>query len=329
MPATRRPPAVAKVLERVTATLREHDLVLPGQTVVLGVSGGPDSVCLLETMVRIRRRLRISLVVGHVDHATRPESGADAAYVRRLATRHALPFELRTVSDGRSARTGSNEERLRLLRRRALVHVMRGAGADRIATAHTRDDDAETVLLRLLVGTGLTGASGIRHRVGPFVRPLLDVGRDEVEAFCRALHLRPRRDPTNNDPAYALRNALRLDGIPALERALGRNVRTPLARSAALLAADDAELTRRAFEAWPSVVEEHPDGVTLDVDALLGLPAVLASRIVIHAGFRLGKATTRADVDAVIDLARGRPGRRRDLTGGVLARRERSAVHLS
>jgi tRNA(Ile)-lysidine synthase len=317
------------VLERVTATLREHELVLPGQTVVLAVSGGPDSVCLLETMVRIPGPLRVSLVVGHVDHAARPESGADAAYVRRLAARHALPFELRTVSGGRSEATGSNEERLRSLRRRALVHVMRGAGAERIATAHTRDDDAETMLLRLLVGSGLTGASGIRHRVGPFVRPLLDVGRDEVEAFCRALHLRPRRDPTNNDPAYALRNALRLDGIPALERALGRNVRTPLARSAALLAADDAELTRQAFEAWPSVVEERPDGVALDANALLSLSGVLASRIVIHAGFRLGKVTTRADVEAVLDLARGRPGRRRDLTGGLLARRERSAVHLS
>jgi len=218
---------------------------------------------------------------------------------------------------------------MRSARRQALVAIMQEVGAARIATAHTRDDDAETVLLRLLVGSGLTGASGMRHRVGPFVRPLLDVGRDEVEAFCRALHLRPRRDPTNDDPAYALRNALRLKGIPALEQALGRKVRAPLARSAALLAADDAELTRQAWDAWPAVFEELPDGVALDVEQLLGLPTVLATRLVGQAVFRLGKGTTRADIDAVLDLARGRMGRRRDLTAGVVARRGPSSVHLS
>jgi tRNA(Ile)-lysidine synthase len=327
MPATRRPPSVAKVLERVAASVRDHELALPGQTMVLAVSGGPDSICLVESMVRLRRQLRVGLVVAHVDHGTRADSGADASYVRRTATRLGLPVHLRSISgDGLP---GSNEDRLRSARRRALVSVMREAGAERIATAHTRDDDAETVLLRLLVGSGLTGASGIRHRVGPFVRPLLDVGRDEVEAFCRALHLRPRRDPTNDDPAYALRNALRLRGIPALEQALGRNVRAPLARSAALLAADDAELNRQALEAWPAVFDELPDGVALDVDQLLGLPTVLATRLVCQAAFRLGKTTTRADVDAVMDLARGRPGRRRDLTAGVVARRDGSSVHLS
>jgi tRNA(Ile)-lysidine synthase len=327
MPATRRPPAVAKVLERAAASIRDHELMLPGQTVVLAVSGGPDSVCLLETMVRLRRQLKVGLVVAHVDHHARPGSGADASYVRRLATRHALPFELRSVSAAASG--GSKEARMRMLRRQELIGVMRDAGAERIATAHTRDDDAETVLLRLLVGSGLTGASGIRHRVGPFVRPLLDVGRDEVEAFCGALRLRPRRDPTNDDPAFALRNALRLKGIPALERALHRNVRGPLARSAALLAADDAELTRQALAAVPDVMDERPDGIALDADGLLGLPSVLAARVVAQAAFRLGKTTTRADIDAVLDLARGRAGRRRSLTGGIVARRERSTVHLS
>jgi len=79
MPATRRPPAVAKVLERVAGSVRDHELVLPGQTIVLAVSGGPDSICLLETMVRLRRKLKVGLVVAHVDHGARADSGVDGA----------------------------------------------------------------------------------------------------------------------------------------------------------------------------------------------------------------------------------------------------------
>ncbi|MGZ4149232.1 MAG: ATP-binding protein, partial [Actinomycetota bacterium] len=223
----------------------------------------------------------------------------------------------------------SREEWLRTGRRLALADVQRETGAARIATAHTRDDNAETVLLRLLTGSGSAGAAGIRYRSGPFVHPLLDVGRDEVEAFCRSLHLRPRRDPTNDDPAYALRNALRLEGLPALERSLGRNVREPLARAAALLVADDAELSRQMAAAWPDVAEDEPNGVALDAVALLRLPRVVASRLVGQALIRTAGEATRADVEAVLDLAAGRPGRRRDLTGGTRALRDRTSVRLA
>jgi hypothetical protein len=135
-------------------------------------------------------------------------------------------------------------------------------------------------------------------------------------------------DPTNEDPAYALRNALRRQGIPALERALGRNVREPLARAAALLVADDAELNRQMAEAWPAVCEETPEGLALEAAALLTLPRVVAARLVTQAVIRLGPAATRADVEAILDLAAGRPGRRRDLTDGLVARRDRSHVNL-
>lgn len=324
----RRPPAVARVLERVRATVRAHELWLPEQTVVVAVSGGPDSVCLLETLVRLRRTLRHALVVAHVDHGVQSGSAADAAYVRRLAARHRLPFVLRRLT-GAPTPGASREEWLRRGRRLALAEVQRETAAARVATAHTRDDNAETVLLRLLSGSGSAGAAGIRYRAGPFVHPLLDVGRDEVEAFCRSLGLRPRRDPTNDEPAYALRNALRLEGLPALERALGRNVREPLARSAALLAADDAELGRQMAEAWPAVAEDEPEGIALDADALLRLPRVVASRLVAQALVRTGGEGTRADVEAVLDLAAGRPGRRRDLTGGARAARDRTSVRLA
>jgi tRNA(Ile)-lysidine synthase len=329
MPAERRPAAVAKVLERIRTTTRQHELFLPGQLVLVAVSGGPDSVCLVESLVRLRRTLKIRLAVAHVDHGLRAGAGQDAAYVGAVAARLGLPLHLRELGLGAPPAGRSGEEWARLHRYAAFAEMMRESGAERLATAHTRDDNAETVLLRLLTGSGTAGAGGIRHREGPYVRPLLDVARDEVEAFCRSLRLRPRHDPTNADPAYALRNALRLEGIPALERALGRNVREPLARSAALLVADDLELTRQMYAIWDEIYGETADGVVLDAARLLEVPRVVAARLVGQAIFRLGRRVTRSDVDGVLDLAAGRPGRRRSLTQAVAARRERVYVRLS
>lgn len=322
-----RPPAVARVLEPVTASVRGRELMLPGQTVLVGVSGGPDSVCLLHALHALRRLLKVRLEVVHLDHRLREGSDADAAYVRRLCDRLRVPFHLR-VADGRPRRGESVEAWARAQRHRAFDEVRREVGAGRVALAHTLDDQAETVLLAVLTGRGLEAVSGMKPMAGPFVRPLLEVTRAEVEAFCRALHLRPRTDPTNADPRF-LRNALRLRGIPALERALRRPVRGPLAQTAALLRDDAEELARRALEAFDDVVEETPDGVDLRATRLAALPRAVASRVVRLALLRCNALSAREDIDAVLDLVAGRPGRRRHLSQGLKAERDPEYVELS
>jgi len=323
----RRPPAVARVLERATATIRAHEMFLPGDTVLVGVSGGPDSVCLLRSLQDLRRLFRIRLAVLHVDHRLRPDSAADAAYVRRLAGRLQVAFH-QVVAEDRPARGESVEAWARALRHRAAHEVQREVGARRVALAHTLDDQAETVLLAALTGRGLDAVSGIKPVTGPFVRPLLEVTREEVEAFCRAAHLRPRRDPTNLDPRFP-RNALRLHGIPALERALHRPVGEPLARTAALLRDDADELSRRALDALADVVEETSEGADLDALRLTVLPRAIASRVVRFGLLRCNAPATREDIDAVLDLAAGHPGRRRDLSQGLKAERGKEYVSLS
>lgn len=321
------PPAVARVLERVTATVREHELVLPGQTMLVGVSGGPDSTCLLHALHALRRLLKVRLEVVHVDHRLREGSAADAGYVRRQCVRLRVPFHLR-LADGPPRRGESIEAWGRAQRHRAFDEVRRESGAGRVALAHTLDDQAETVLLAVLSGRGLEAVSGMKPIAGPFVRPLLEVTRAEVEACCRALHLRPRTDPTNADPRF-LRNALRLRGIPAIERALRRPVRAPLAQTAALLRDDAEELARRALIAFDDVVEETPDGVDLRATRLASLPRAVASRVVRLALLRCNVIAAREDVDAVLDLAAGRAGRRRHLSRGLNAERGPEYVELS
>lgn len=331
----RRPPAVSRVLERVTKTVREHGMLEPGETVLVCVSGGPDSVCLLYALWHLRRLFKLRLEVFHFDHHLRPDSGRDAEYVRRLASRLRLPFHLETATDG-PGKGESVEAWATKARLGAANRIRRAIGSTVMAEGHTLDDQAETVLLNLIRGTGLEGMSGIwpgSRRETAWVQPMLDVERAEVEAFCRALHLRPRLDPTNRDPRY-LRNAIRLTVIPAIERATGREVKRPIARSADLLRADRMELDAQVVRTMKQVVSGPPNDLRFDAAALRSLPMPIASRVVRLALYRIMEREdvapwTRDAVEAVVDLASGRPGRRRDLPHGLKARRTGGYVSVS
>jgi tRNA(Ile)-lysidine synthase len=327
-----RPPAVARVLERVTAAAREHGMFPPGERVLVAVSGGPDSLCLLHALVRVARLLRVELACFHFDHRLREGSGRDAEYVRRQARALGVPFLLRRATGG-PGRGESVEAWARAARYRALREAAREVGARVAAVGHTADDQAETVLLALLRGGGAEALSGMapvsRGKEGvALVRPLLEVTREETEAFCRALRLRPRRDPTNLDPAL-MRGALRTRVVPLLEGALGRSVRPALVRTASLLREDAEFLEALAAEAAHRVVSEEGGDRLLDAATLRSLPRPVASRVVRRVLLALGLVPEAAHVEAVLDLAAGRPGRGADLPAGLLVRRAGGYVRLS
>jgi tRNA(Ile)-lysidine synthase len=331
----RRPPAVARVLQRVSRTVREHDMFGPGDLVVVSCSGGPDSVCLLYSLWHLRRLFKIRLAVFHFDHKLRPDSAKDAAYVRRLAERLKLPFHLREASD-QPGRGKSVEAWATVARGNAANDVRREIGGAATAEGHTRDDQAETVLLNLIRGSGLEGIAGIDpgRRGSRRVQPLFDVTREEVEAFCRALHLRPRRDPMNEDRRY-LRAAIRHEVMPVLARATGRGVSASIARTADLLRGDRDELFAAARGAYKRIVDgERGADVRIDVEKLVMLPTPVASRVIRLAVYNALSGDWAAPwskdaIEAVLDLARGRPGRRRDISGGLKAVREKKYVHVS
>lgn len=321
-----KPPALARVLERVTATARANQMLLPGQTVLVCVSGGPDSVCLVETLVRSQRLFKIRIEVFHLDHQLRDGSSADAVYVERLAARLGLPFHLKIASE-RPVRGASVEAWARSQRMAASTQIADQIGAERIAEGHTLDDQAETLLIALVRGGGLEALAGIAPVLGREIQPLLEVTRAEVEAACRSIRLRPRIDPTNTDTRL-LRNAIRLVGLPALEAATGRDLRATIARTADHLRTDERELSTQARRAAEALTQETAGGYSLPVDALLGLSDAIRTRVVRLALYRLGIVPSHADIEAVVDLAGGRPGRRRDLTDSVTGRRTTTAVEL-
>ena len=321
-----RPPEVARVLHTVAATMRTRRMAEPGSLVLAAVSGGPDSLCLLHALVRLRRLLDIDVACFHFDHALRPGSERDLAFVREQAERLGVAFASERAADGPaggdSVEAWAREARYRTLRAEA---ARLGAGA--VATGHTLDDQAETVLMACLRGGGIDAVSGIAPVADGVVRPLLDVRREETEAFCRALGLMPRRDPMNEDVAF-LRVALREQVLPAIERATGRGVAESLARTARLLREDARFLDALAADAAPAVRVRDGEGVALHAQALNELPPPIASRVVRGALADAGSPGEAAHVAAILDLAAGRAGRRATLAAGLLARRDREYVRL-
>jgi tRNA(Ile)-lysidine synthetase-like protein len=330
----RRPPAVARVLERVTKTARRYEMFEPGDLVLACVSGGPDSVCLVETLVRLRRLFKFRVEVFHLDHRLRGASGEDAEYVRRLARRLGVPFHPRTV-EGRPSKGASVEAWATSARSKAVSEVRASIGATVVAEGHTMNDRAETVLIALVRGGGLEAVAGIRPVLSDgkrphLVQPLIDVKRSEVESFCRSIGLRPRIDQTNRDRSL-LRNAIRLDVIPALERATGREVIEPIARTASLLASDAREL----LEPRSGIVatRDRDGAYRIDPSELRSLPENLAARVVRGIAYeQLGEDQppwSKEVIESVVRLASARPGSRVSLPAGSTAWRSREYVHIA
>ena len=292
----------------------------------MACSGGPDSICLLHAMVRLRRLFRIEVACFHFDHRLRQTSGRDAAYVRGQAERLRVPFYERRA-DSRPGRGESVEAWARSVRYAALFEAADELGGV-IATGHTADDQAETVLLALLRGGGLDALTGMSPVSRPVVRPLLDTTREETEAFCRALRLRPRRDPMNKDPRF-MRPAVRHRLIPQVERALGRGVRSAVVRSAELLQADAELLDALAAEAGTEIVSSDDEGIVLSASRLRNVAPALAGRVIRRALLDLGEVPEASHVEAVLSLASGRGGRRISLPNRLRARRDGEYVRLS
>lgn len=184
--------------------------------IVVAFSGGPDSTALLLGLGRLARQRRVRLHAAHLDHALDPASGGRAAGAAELARRLGVPLRVERRCVRRLRRAGEGiEEAARRIRYAFLEEVRQSLGARYVATAHHRDDQVETVLLRLLYGSGLTGLAGIRPHRGRIVRPLLGLGRDELAAVVAAAGLRPLADPTNHD-AGAARNRVRHHLLPRL-----------------------------------------------------------------------------------------------------------------
>jgi tRNA(Ile)-lysidine synthase len=295
----------------VLVTVRRRRLFGPEDSVLAAVSAGPDSTALVAALAALRDAGAVARVVAlHVDHGLRPGGGDDAACAAAACARLGVPFESVQVHVGR----GNVQAEARRARYRALRAAAARAGATRIATGHTRTDQAETVLLRLLRGAGARGLAAIPPRRGAIVRPLIDRSRAEGIAWVDELGLRWRDDPTNATPRFA-RNRLRLSLWPQLV-ALAPAAERALARAADLARDDERALSARA-RAAPLA------GASVELAWLAGEPLAVRRRVVRRLWRAAGGPGRRLEskhAEAVLALARRRRPGRSALPGGLEAR---------
>lgn len=315
------------MIETVHATIKRYHMLPSGSRAGVAVSGGADSVFLLRALSELAVREGWQLEALHLNHKLRgEESDGDARFVAELAASLGLPCHI-ACEDVR-ARGGNLEQAARMARREFFAGVQRERGLERVATGHTLDDQAETVLFRALRGAGLTGLQGIQPvtRDG-VVRPLLGVERAQLREWLRERGFEWREDSTNLDTSLA-RNRLRLELLPGLEAAVNRRGRWALSRL--------AELARDEERYWESVLEplaermlrRERDAVILNCRELTALEPALRRRLVRRALEDAGGGLRRIEfehVEAVLALASRSRGEGGVQLPGVFAER---SLHL-
>lgn len=268
----------------IRLTLRRHAMLAGGERVLVGVSGGADSVALLGALLALAPALSLELHVAHVDHQLRPDSAADAAFVEQLGQRLGVPVVVERVH---VAPGGSLEAAARAARHGAIEVARARLGATRIALGHTADDQAETVLMRMMEGSGVRGLAAIPPVRGAVIRPLVETRRRDVEAALRAAGLPWIEDPTNRDPKF-LRNRIRHEVLPLLTSFQG-DVVPALVRTAALAREAITAVDALAAHELQRLVTTEADGaLTLSLAALRALPSSIAPEVLRQAAARLG-----------------------------------------
>ena len=325
------------LIDRVRQTIQSHDLIHKGDHIVLGLSGGPDSVCLFHVLRRLAAELELTIHPVHINHGFRPGAAdQDQAYVEDLCAKTGLSCRVFTVDCTAMAKEQgmTSEEAGRKARYDAFVQTAREIAAAwvegdanragktegacalsaslrvRIAVAQNANDQAETILHRIIRGTGTDGLSGIAYermeRGIPVIRPLLDVPRDEIEAYCEENDLHPVTDHTNNEPIYT-RNKIRLEVLPLLEKN-NPNIIETLTRLGRIAAADREYLWAEAESAFGQIRRPEGSGdsggaaqeapkdqeapeVVLDRAGLALLPDAIRHRVISKAFGEVGLAS--------------------------------------
>lgn len=274
----------AALFALLNRTIREQRLFGPDDTLIVALSGGADSTALLDVLTRLPG-YRLNLIAAHLNHCLRgEESDKDEEFCRQLTAGYPIPFLSSRVDVRKMAQSGglSLEDAGRRARSNFLCQLRETHGAAAVALAHHADDQAETVLMRLIRGSGMTGLSGMAYRnSSSFVRPLLNISRADIEQYLRRHALAWREDASNRDTTF-LRNRIRHELLPLLET-YNPAIRTALSTTASVVGGDEELLDELAEQAFCRSCRIERDAVVCDAGELNELNPALRQRVMRHA----------------------------------------------
>lgn len=283
------------VVDSVLATILRRRMLTGGETVLVAVSGGPDSSCLLDVLARLQDKLDLEIAVAHVDHGLSSESEQVAATVAREAA--TLGYDVH-VARARDLQGANLQARARDFRYEFFATIAADIGASKIATGHTLDDRVETTLARLLHAAGPAGLAGIPPSEGPRIRPLIDLRRATVRAYCQEVGIEFYDDPANADERFE-RVRIRNHLVGEIEDRWGDGAVRAIATSSERSLEDAVALTSLGSRLAADLIRSVEEGSRIDLEPLLAIPRALRRRVLEAA---VGRVRDRSGgIDAALD----------------------------
>lgn len=240
------------IFNQLKNTILRYKMLKTKDRLLLGISGGPDSLAMLFLFNHLRQSMGLNLYAGHLNHGMRKDAAVDLEFVRKTCRKLRIPFFGESVNILKLKTKGSLEEAAREIRRDFLIKTAKRNAVPIIALGHTKDDQAETVLMRLLRGSGLSGLSGIlpkRNIAGMvFIRPLIEIERKDIDKYLKKIKVKPRIDATNKELSF-FRNRIRHKLLPYLTSGYSTNIKTLLSNTASILALDYDYINQQGMQA--------------------------------------------------------------------------------
>ena len=269
----------SSIEEKVKQTISRNNLFDKSDKVLIGVSGGPDSITLLNILFE----LGYNIIVAHINHGIRDNAENDGKFVSDFCKEKNIPCFIKRVKLKEIETNMTLEELGRKIRYDFFYEIMKEQNCSKIATAHNANDNAETIIMNIIRGTGLSGLKGIgaKREDGIVVRPLIDISRQDIEKYCTEKQLNPRHDESNDEAIYT-RNKVRLDLIPYIENNINSNVVSNINRMSSIISLEEEFIQKIVDESYiDCVIAEEQGRVLCDLKKFNSLDDVIKKRLII------------------------------------------------
>ena len=295
---------------KVKSTIKKYNLIQPEDKLVLAVSGGPDSMAMLDILTKLLKDCQKDtspMAVAHVNHMIREEATQDEAYVRKYCEKNQIEFYSKSIDVQKIANNNKigTEEAGRIERYKFFDEIMEKTGSNKIAIAHNKNDNAETIIMNILRGSGTAGLKGIEAKRGKYIRPLIECERKEIEAYCEKENLKPRIDKTNFENTYT-RNKIRNIVIPYVEKEFNPNIINTLNRLSEIISEGEKYIEQQVENTYKELVlEENEKQIVLDLKQFNKQEKVIKSRIILYTIARLfgtSKGIEKIHIEDIIEL---------------------------
>jgi tRNA(Ile)-lysidine synthase len=324
------------IFEKVLSTINKHNLIQNGDKIVLGLSGGPDSVCLLHILNRLKETFDIEIYAAHLNHQIRGiEAQKDAFYVSKLCESMGITFFVKSIDVPKYCEDNnlSLEEGARKLRYEMFYEIMKKTKSNKIAIGHNLNDQAETVLMRLMRGTGLQGLKGIDYiRDNTIIRPILDINRVDIEKYCDEYNLEPRIDKTNLESIYT-RNKIRLELIPYMKENFNPSIVESIVRMSNSLRNDNDYVEQEAKNIFDNISKLTTTSAEIELKDYLNLHSAIKVRVLRNAIKHILGDTNFLDqkhIDDILELeSENKINKKITLPRGVLVYRMKNSIILT